>query len=225
MMRLEPMRIYLVRNHLFKSDYANVIQSLHDDEGIVVVGETEIFSSHLYYKLKPHLLVLGVKVFNESTREWIRQANFVFQGLPIVVISDSDVALVKATQSRVDGCILVGDGIHNVLADLRLVFEGNVVVSNSLTLKAMKMQQRMGEVMKPYESLTSREREVLRYLSCGMQNNEIGHELGISQGTVQYHVSHIIRKFGCHNRQQLRSLLSPIIKLDNQPLNAGDLVR
>jgi FixJ family two-component response regulator len=45
-----------------------------------------------------------------------------------------------------------------------------------------------------YESLTPREREVLRLLANGLLNKQAAFELGITEYTVQFHRGHIMRK-------------------------------
>jgi FixJ family two-component response regulator len=45
-----------------------------------------------------------------------------------------------------------------------------------------------------YESLTSRERELLPLLASGLLNKQVAFELGITEYTVQFHRGHIMRK-------------------------------
>ena len=45
-----------------------------------------------------------------------------------------------------------------------------------------------------YESLTSRERELLPMLVSGLLNKQVAFELGITEYTVQLHRGHIMRK-------------------------------
>ena len=45
-----------------------------------------------------------------------------------------------------------------------------------------------------YESLTPREREVMRLLVTGLLNKQAAFELGITEYTVQFHRGHIMRK-------------------------------
>lgn len=48
--------------------------------------------------------------------------------------------------------------------------------------------------------LTKREKEVLRLMSFGKSNSEIAEMLIISEHTAKAHVSHILEKFGVHDR-------------------------
>jgi DNA-binding NarL/FixJ family response regulator len=52
----------------------------------------------------------------------------------------------------------------------------------------------------PIETLTARERDVLRWLALGLPNKGIAAKLGISDQTVKFHVAAIIGKLGAVNR-------------------------
>ena len=54
--------------------------------------------------------------------------------------------------------------------------------------------------------LTDREREVLRLLSRGMSNREIGAELFITPKTASVHVSNILAKLGAASRTEAAAI-------------------
>lgn len=56
--------------------------------------------------------------------------------------------------------------------------------------------------------LTSREREIVRYLCAGLRNVEIAAKLGITARTVENHLRTIYRKIGVHNRARVIYQLS-----------------
>jgi DNA-binding CsgD family transcriptional regulator len=52
-------------------------------------------------------------------------------------------------------------------------------------------------------TLSPREREVLRLLASGSRNKDIARTLGISDNTVKFHVSNLLRKAGARSRAEL----------------------
>jgi DNA-binding NarL/FixJ family response regulator len=52
------------------------------------------------------------------------------------------------------------------------------------------------------EPLTERELDVLRLLSAGLSNREIGDRLGLSEGTVKNYVTGVLQKIGVRDRTQ-----------------------
>ncbi|MGO1628597.1 LuxR C-terminal-related transcriptional regulator [Microbacterium sp.] len=55
--------------------------------------------------------------------------------------------------------------------------------------------------------LTDREREIMRQVASGARNREIADEIGVSEHTVKFHVSKLLRRTGTRNRAELAALL------------------
>jgi DNA-binding NarL/FixJ family response regulator len=53
-----------------------------------------------------------------------------------------------------------------------------------------------------HHSLTVRELEVLRSLSTGVTDRAMGEQLGVSERTIQYHLSNIYKKLGVKRRSE-----------------------
>jgi len=51
--------------------------------------------------------------------------------------------------------------------------------------------------------LTPTETKVIQFVAKGMSNREIADRLGVSQRTVESHVSNMLGKTGLHNRTEL----------------------
>ncbi|MET4159586.1 LuxR C-terminal-related transcriptional regulator [Agromyces sp. PvR057] len=54
--------------------------------------------------------------------------------------------------------------------------------------------------------LSGRERDVLRLIVAGERNRAIARQLGISENTVKFHVSNLLRKAGARSRAELAAL-------------------
>ena len=62
------------------------------------------------------------------------------------------------------------------------------------------------EGMSSVAALTPREREVLRLMSRGLSNRQIGEELFITQKTASVHVSNILAKLGAATRTEAAAI-------------------
>jgi FixJ family two-component response regulator len=59
---------------------------------------------------------------------------------------------------------------------------------------AHRARQSAGTLRARYESLTPREREVMRLIVAGMLNKQVAYELATTERTVKFHRAHIMRK-------------------------------
>jgi DNA-binding NarL/FixJ family response regulator len=102
------------------------------------------------------------------------------------------------------GChdfILKTSGSEALVAAIKNAGSGNATPSSSLLVKTKTRMRRAtsDEVESP---LTNRESQVLRHVSMGLSNREIGKSLGISVETVKEHVQNILRKLDVNDRTQ-----------------------
>jgi len=68
---------------------------------------------------------------------------------------------------------------------------------------ARQERSRVAEVRRRYESLTKREREVMRLVVSGLLNKQIAGELGSSEVTVKMHRGQVMRKMKAQSVVQL----------------------
>jgi NarL family two-component system response regulator LiaR len=74
---------------------------------------------------------------------------------------------------------------------------GNMILSPEAT---QILAQSVAQPQIPGEQLTEREREVLKCMVDGLNNNAIAEQLVVSLGTVKFHISNIFHKLGVNSR-------------------------
>ena len=92
---------------------------------------------------------------------------------------------------------------QSLLQTLRQVASGQKV----LQLYGQAESGQEGEdAEKAITALTDRERQILRLVSEGLSNKEIGRRLKITDGTIKVHLNHIFQKLAVGNRTALAAL-------------------
>src|SRR5512135_300067 len=108
-------------------------------------------------------------------------------------------------QNMVQGALQAGAAGYlqkNVTASelanaIRSAYAGRMTLSPEA---AQVLAQSVAQPQLPGNELTERERDVLRCMVEGLNNNEIAEKLFISLGTVKFHVSNIYQKLGVNSR-------------------------
>jgi DNA-binding NarL/FixJ family response regulator len=130
-----------------------------------------------------------------------------FAVTPIVVLSDSSVALQPGTvsaaiSSGAQGYIPTANTAMTAgLAAIRLVKDGGTVAPVDVLL-AKHTRASTPSLEQPPSKLTQRQMMVLSQLRQGKANKIIAYELGMSESTVKVHVRNIMRRMGATNRTQ-----------------------
>ena len=79
------------------------------------------------------------------------------------------------------------------------------ILFNKLKKIYVEKKTKHFELLKSNSKLTSREKEVLKYLSQGFNSKEISQKLIVSFNTVETHRKNLLRKFGVNNTASLIS--------------------
>lgn len=128
--------------------------------------------------------------------------------LPVIVLSSSEdpMDVKRALALGALGYVPKSAAPQTLLSALALVLSGNVYVP-PLMLNAVSAAggHAGANGSGPRAALTERQLEVLRLLSDGLSNKEIGRALGLSDKTVKVHITTIFKTLSVVNRTQAAS--------------------
>jgi DNA-binding NarL/FixJ family response regulator len=117
-------------------------------------------------------------------------------------VFDTDERILGAVQAGARGYLLKGAPREEIFNAVRVVSQGGSLLQ---PVVASRLLERVSRETSPGD-LTLREREVLGLLARGLQNKEIAAQLYISERTVKFHVSALLRKLGAGNRTEAVAL-------------------
>jgi DNA-binding NarL/FixJ family response regulator len=124
-----------------------------------------------------------------------------FPNLPILILTSfsDDAHIFAALRAGASGFLLKEMGGDELVDAIRGAAQGRPQLHPDI---ARKLMARAPMPEDPFESLTDREREVLKLLGRGMSNKEIALELVLTEMTVKGYVSDLLAKLGVSDRTQ-----------------------
>jgi DNA-binding NarL/FixJ family response regulator len=201
---MSPIRVILADDHAVCR--MGIRSFLEENEDIVVVaeaadGETakQLIATH-----QPDVAILDIRMPRltgiEVTR-WIRE-----QALPVgvlIVSAFDDDPFVKASiEAGANGYILKDADADHLVDSVRLIYKGQAALGPTILQKLMTQYAGGARSAMVVNSLTERERAVLRFVAHGLTNRGIGVQLEISDRTVQGHLASIYEKLEVNSRTE-----------------------
>ncbi len=201
-MTADPVRTMLVDDHAILRQGLRSL--LERDGSIRIVGEADSLDAAIreVQLTEPDVVVVDLKLavgteyegltfIAEVTRRWPKIA-----ALVLTTFLDDDL-VVRAVKAGARGYVVKDVDTTELVQAIVTVSRGGSAFdprSTSVVLRAVS-----GEASAT-ESLTDRERDVIRLLAKGYSNKKIGQTLFISESTVKFHIRNIIRKLGVSKR-------------------------
>jgi len=204
---VEPVRVLVVDDQeLFRR---GLIMLLSGDTDIEVVGEASdgISATELAVKTAPDVILLDVRMPRRTGVEACRGIKEAVPSAKIIMltVSDEEADLYESVKNGASGYLLKDSSIEEVAQAIRVVNEGQSLISPSMAVKLIDEFKQMSKPEReqgPTLRLTERELEVLRLVAKGLNNREVAKELFISENTVKNHVRNILEKLQLHSRME-----------------------
>ena len=203
----EPIRVLVVDDQeLFRR---GLTMLLAQDLDIEVVGEAAdgITATDLAVKTAPDVILLDVRMPRRTGVEACRAIKEAVPSAKIIMltVSDEEADLYESVKNGAAGYLLKDSSIEEVAQAVRVVNEGQSLISPSMAVKLIDEFKQMSKPEReqgPALRLTERELEVLRLVAKGLNNREVAKELFISENTVKNHVRNILEKLQLHSRME-----------------------
>ncbi len=186
-----PLALEGVRSMLSKTSDIKIIGEAQDGRKI----------KKLIAKLCPQILLLDFRMPNLSPVElekWVRKNYpetitlvFTAHHHAAYLADMMDAGAAGYLDKKLEGSDLA-DSIHRAV-------QGEILYDEE---QIKQVQEWKEQVSAKWESLTRRERELLRYLAKGEDNKTIAESLNITIKTVEFHITNILKKLNVNSREQ-----------------------
>ena len=185
----------------------SAVLAAHRDFNIVASCSDGTSCIEALRNLAPNIAILDVSMPGVTGLEILSIVNSenLSTRLVFLIGSDQDSALVMSAAA--DGySVIPKDVAPEVLVQsLRQIAEGQRLLPLLSSEQAISRGQSAitGNAL---TTLTDRERQIMRLVSEGLSNKEIGRRLNIADGTIKVHLHHIFQKLEISNRTVLAAL-------------------
>jgi DNA-binding NarL/FixJ family response regulator len=203
----EPIRVAVVDDQELFRRGLTMLLGVEDD--IEVVGEAGagIAATELAGSAVPDVILMDVRMPKRSGIEACVAIKEIAPTARIIMltVSDEEADLYDAVKNGASGYLLKDSSIDEVAQAVRVVADGQSLISPSMAIKLLdefKQMSRSDRQQVPTPRLTDRELEVLKLVAQGLNNREIAKRLFISENTVKNHVRNILEKLQLHSRME-----------------------
>ncbi len=204
----EKHRVFIVEDHqLFREGLKSMLES-RDDIDIVGEAEDGLEAIRQIRTVKPELVLLDLSMPKMSGISVMKEVKRELPGTLILALTihESDQFVLEAFEAGTDGYCIKDASRAELMNAVDYVLQGKPYISPDISDQVIQGYISGRKTLKKesnWDTVTQREREVLKLLAEGYTNKEIGDFLHISVKTVEKHRANLIGKLDLHNVAQL----------------------
>jgi DNA-binding NarL/FixJ family response regulator len=195
----EPIRVLIVEDHRV---VAEGLAALINHQGdMKVVGEASSVAESITAatEIGPDVVLLDFRLPDGTGADAAAAIRAIRPEAKMIFLTreDSDAARFAAVQSGASAFIHKSKAASEVVTAIRDVARGRMLITPR-TIATLLAKRKAADVQ--LESLTVREKEVLRLMAEGLPSRGVAVRLGISYTTVRTHIRSLGSKLGVHSK-------------------------
>ncbi len=197
-------KLILVDDHPLLRKGVRQLVELEDDMEVTGEASNGQDAIALVQQQEPDLVLLDLSMKGMDgieTLQAMRDAGITCR-IVVFTVSDDRKDVVAALKAGADGYLLKDMEPDELVTNIREACSGKMVLSSDLAeLLALALREGKSSATEAtYNSLTRREKEILKMIAEGLSNKMIGRQLDIVEATVKVHVKHLLKKLGLRSR-------------------------
>jgi len=197
-------RVVIVEDHtIVREGLRSLLTSTKEFE---VVGEAEDGHAaiRIIEKIQPDLVLSDLSMPRMDGVDMIQAIKKEFPHTKIIALTvhRTEEYVLATLKAGADGYILKEASYDELLMAIRNVMKGKPYISPEISgtiIEGYLQGRRSLQTDSPWETLTKRERQILKLIAEGYKSREIADYLHISPHTVETHRARLMQKLGIHN--------------------------
>jgi two-component system, NarL family, response regulator NreC len=199
--------IVIADDHTLIREGLRAVLDVEPDWSVVGEAADGLEAVDLVERLQPDVLIVDLVLPGLSGLEVVRQVRRRVKHTQIVALSmhASESYVLAALRNGAAAYVLKRASSTDTIQAVREVMAGRLYLSPPLSQYALEdyVERAKGAPLDLYETLTTREREVLHLIAQGSGNTAIAARLSISPRTVETHRTNLMRKLGLRTQIDL----------------------
>ena len=193
-------------HHIVRQGVKALLESQPD---FVVIGEASdgLKAVDLVVRLKPQVLVADLMMPGLNGLEVVRQVTKLSGTTKVIILSMymNEPYVIEAFRNGAFGYVLKESNISDLIHAIHEVTKGRHYLSPPLSERAMEayLEKGIDTSLDVYDTLSTREREVLHLVVEGCSNAQIAGKLFISPRTAETHRANMMRKLSLRTQTDL----------------------
>ena len=197
-----PVRVVLVSPHALPR--LGIVRLLESMDGIAVVAHaaTADDARRLAGEYTPDVMLVDGELASEDGMNLVIDIKRDIPHVRVLLLAEraAQIQVESALEAGCDGFTLKDISLVELQSTIERVSNGDTVLHPDVASVIARRLAANGKE-KP-NTLTPRQREILRLLALGLENKQIARRLGIGVHTVKTHVSRVLAKLGVASRTE-----------------------
>jgi len=188
-------------NKTIRESLAEFVQSDPENRCVCTCATAEE-ALRVIPKHAPEIVLMDVQLPNMSGIECCAQLKQLLPAVQIIMVTvyEDTERIFKALRAGACGYLLKRCPPEELVAAIREVQQGGAPMSREIARKVIFSFQEPIAAAAEVEDLSPREREILELLAEGFPNKQIAGRMGVTDGTVRWHLRHIYNKLHVRSR-------------------------
>ena len=205
---MENLRIVLAEDHTILREGLRALLSANPNFEIIGEAQNGREAVRCVEKLEPDLLLMDLSMPRMSGMDAIREIKRRYPEVKIIALTvhKTEEYLLTTLKAGADGYVLKDATHEELVMAIKNVMRGKSYLSPGVSEKVIEgylSGRESNRSASPWETLSQREREVLKLIAEGFKNKEIAEDLCISLKTVEKHRANLMKKLDLHNAATL----------------------